>query len=115
MKHVAMFLLVFSAACIPFGDAWLRIGGRVSGPRGPLAGARVEVYVNGALADDRATGITDANGEYHLFVSSCPCDFEFELRVAKQGYEPYVLKLRGRAANELRQHDVVLLPLRSAG
>jgi hypothetical protein len=97
------------------GDAWLRIGGRVSGPRGPLAGASVEVYVNGTLADDRATAITDANGEYQLFLGSCPCDFEFELRVAKPGYELYVLKLRGRAANEPCQHDIVLLPLRSAG
>ena len=98
-------------ACIPFGDSWLHFGGVVRDPSGhPVADAQVVVLIDGKIENDRSTTRTDAAGHYAISENSCPCDFQFELRVTKPGYLPYTKRLRGRAANELSTLDVTLVP-----
>jgi hypothetical protein len=113
MRGLALVLifLLASGCFIPYGDVWFRFEGVVSDPEGrPIPEARIEIFVNGKLAGERSVELTDAEGRYEFFESSCPCDFDFELVAAKEGYESYSLKLSGRKANRLRTHDIVLRP-----
>src|SRR5437764_770857 len=94
-------------ACIPFGDAWFHFSGVVRDERGqPIEDAKLEILVNGHLAIDRRVTSTDQAGNYEFFESSCPCDFQFELRVSKAGYCTFVKHLSGRAANSLQQLEL---------
>jgi len=96
-------------ACIPFGDAWFDFSGVVRDEQGhPIENAKLEILVNGRLARGRSVTTTDRAGNYEFFESSCPCDFQFELRVSKAGYCTLVKRLSGRAANSLRHLDVLL-------
>lgn len=108
-RSIVTVVLVIAVGCIPYGDAWFHFGGRVvDGSGSPVADAKLELFTNGHLAGDASVERSDASGEYAFFEHSCPCDFAFELRVSKQGYDTYVLRLRGREANALRKLDVVL-------
>lgn len=116
-RSAALVVLVLMiAGCIPYGDAWFQFGGRVVDAGDvPVEGAKLEILVDGALAGHGSIEYSDASGAYRFFEHSCPCDFSFELRVSKLGYEQYSLTLSGRQANALKTHDVVLRRVRNAG
>jgi hypothetical protein len=119
LERRATALAVFCAAvaaCIPYGDVWFQFSGRVVDAEGtPVESAKLEIRVDSRLAGHRSIETTNADGEYKFFESSCPCDFSFELRASKEGYEPYVLTLPGRQANTLKRHDITMRRLRHAG
>lgn len=108
--QAAMFLLSLAiTACIPFGDAWFMFEGTVRDERGsPIPAAKLQILVNGKPAGERSVEVTDVEGKYKFFESSCPCDFEFQLVVTKAGYETFVYRARGRAANQLDRLDIIL-------
>lgn len=108
-RAVLSIVVLFAIGCIPFGDVWFHFQGVVRDAAGaPIDGARVQIFVNGKPPGGRSVTTTDREGKYEIFENSCPCDFDFELRVTKVGYRPYTLKLRGRKANALKQQDVIL-------
>jgi len=107
-KLIALFgliLLVSQSACIPFGDAWVRFSGHVRDPQGkPIQGAQLKILFNG----ERSETQTNANGEYSFFENSCPCDYEFVIIAAKDGYKMFTKTMRGKEANELKSLEIVL-------
>lgn len=104
-----LLLSLHAGACIPIGDAWFRFSGVITDEQGaPVEGARIELYVNGKLAGSRSVLYSARDGSYRVFENSCPCDFDFELRVSKSGYEPVARRMSGRAANGLERLDIAL-------
>lgn len=100
---------ISQVACIPFGDARFNFEGIVSDPSGkPIPGASVTVFVDGKIAGDRSTAITDANGHYEIFEGSCPCEFRFELVVTKAGYREARIPKTAKEANSMKRLDVTL-------
>lgn len=110
--RLILFLSLFAlVGCIPFGDAWLKFGGTVTDPNGhPVQGAQVSISVDGEPLEQGGSLLTDAQGHYKFFESSCPCDFSFRLDVIAPGFKPYLLELSGREANQLKQQDITLHP-----
>ena len=95
--------------CIPFGDAWVRFSGHVRDPQGkPIQGAQLKILFNGERRGERSETQTNANGEYSFFENSCPCDYEFLIIAAKDGYKMFTKTMRGKEANELRSLEIVL-------
>ena len=106
-----LLVSLHAGASIPFGDAWFRFSGVITDEQGaPVEGAKIELYVNGKLAGPRSVLYSARDGSYRVFESSCPCDFEFELRVSKSGYESVTRRMSGRAANGLERLDITLRP-----
>jgi len=109
IPRFALALLLMQSACIPFGDAWIQFSGHVKDTQGkPISGARLKILFNGAPHSERSETQSDANGEYKFFENSCPCDFEFVIVAAKDGYKLYTKTMRGKEANELKNLDIVL-------
>ena len=105
----ALILLVSQSACIPFGDAWVRFSGHVRDPQGkPIQGAQLKILFNGERRGERSETQTNANGEYSFFENSCPCDYEFVIIAAKDGYKMFTKTMRGKEANELKSLEIVL-------
>ena len=101
--------LALQTACIPFGDAWVRFSGRVRNVEGkPISGAQLTILFNGERRGERSETQTNVNGEYQFFENSCPCDFEFVVIAAKDGYKIFTKTMRGKDANELKTLDIVL-------
>ncbi len=48
------------------------------------------------------------NGAYSLHENSCPCDFEFVIVAAKDGYKLYTKTMRGKEANDLKDLEIIL-------
>lgn len=106
---VCLLLLVPQVACIPFGDAWVNFSGHVKDTQGkPISGARLKILFNGSPHSEYSETQTDANGEYKFHEDSCPCDFEFVIVAAKDGYKLYTKTMRGKEANELKNLEIVL-------
>lgn len=105
----AAALLLSQTACIPFGDAWVNFSGHVRDSAGkPISGARLKILFNGSPNGENSETETNENGEYNLHENSCPCDFEFVIVAAKDGYKVYTKTMRGQQANELRNLEIVL-------
>jgi carboxypeptidase family protein len=105
----AVALLLTQFSCIPFGDAWVSFSGHVKDNQGkPISGARLKILFNGSPKSEYSETVTNENGEYKLHENSCPCDFEFVIVAAKDGYKIYTKTMRGKAANELQTLDIVL-------
>ena len=103
----ATFLTLTS--CIPFGDAWVSFSGHVRDAQGkPISGARLKILFNGSPHSERSETETNENGEYNLHENSCPCDFEFVIVAAKDGYKIFTKTMRGKEANELKTLDILL-------
>ena len=104
----AVFILMQSA-CIPFGDAWVSFSGHVKDSHGnPISGAQVKILFDGSPHSQNSETQTNENGEYKLHENSCPCDFEFVVVAAKDGYKIFTKTMRGTQANELKTFDIVL-------
>ena len=102
-------LLLIQAACIPFGDAWVRFSGHVKDTDGnPISGARLKILFDGKPESDRSETQTNEAGEYKFFENSCPCEFEFVVIAAKDGYKIYTKKMTGKEANNLKNLEIVL-------
>ena len=111
IRSLSFVLLLALVGCIPFGDVWFKFGGTVADPSGrPIQGAQLSISVDGKRLEDGGTVLTDAQGHYKFFESSCPCDFDFRLDVTAPGFKPYVLTLPGKEANRLTQQDITLQP-----
>lgn len=105
----ALVLLFSQSACIPFGDAWVSFSGHVKDAQGkPISGARLKILFNGSPHSEYSETQTNENGEYKLHENSCPCDFEFVIVAAKDGYKIFTKTMRGKEANELKTLDIVL-------
>jgi hypothetical protein len=106
---LGMFVLVTQANCIPFGDAWVNFSGHVRDAQGkPINGARVNILFDGAPHSEYSETQTNENGEYSIHENSCPCDFEFVIVAAKDGYKLYTKTMRGKEANDLKNLEMVL-------
>lgn len=102
-------LLLIQVACIPFGDAWVKFSGHVKDIEGnPISGAHLKILFDGKPASDRSETQTNEAGEYKFFEDSCPCDFEFVVIAAKDGYKIYTKKMTGKEANNLKDLEIVL-------
>ncbi len=105
-RTLPLLLVILLSACIPFGDAWLSFGGLVRDTNGdPLDGVVLRIAVNG---EERAVTQSAPDGAYKFFDRSCPCDFSFVLTAEKEGYRSYVFTARGRDANRLSEHNIIL-------
>jgi hypothetical protein len=105
-----LFMIAMSGACIPFGDAWVNFSGHVKDSNGnPINGARLKIFFDGEARGDRSEAVTNENGEFHIFENSCPCDFEFLVVAAKDGFKIFSKKMRGRDANSLKEMEIILV------
>lgn len=96
-------------ACIPFGDAWVKFSGHVRDTDGkPISGARIKILFDGKPRSDRSETQTNEAGEYEFFEDSCPCEFEFVVVAAKDGYKIYTQKMTGKEANNLKNLEIGL-------
>ena len=110
-RAISFTLLLALVGCMPFGDVWFKFGGTVTDPSGnPVQGAQVSISVDGKPLEQGGTALTDSQGRYKFFESSCPCDFSFRLDVTASGFKPYALSLPGKEANQLTQQDITLQP-----
>ncbi len=118
LKTLVLLVLTAIAALgcpIPYGDAWMMFGGTISSASGqPIAGARVELYMDGRPPRNGGVAISGADGKYKFFASSCPCDFQLEIVTVSPGFQTYRKAMRGRKANQLERLDIVLQPEPSA-
>jgi len=106
---LGILLLLTPAACIPFGDAWVKFSGHVTDAQGkPIKGAQLKILFNGTRKSDQSETQTNENGEYSFFENSCPCDFEFVIIAARDGYKIYTKTMRGDEANKLKDLDIIL-------
>ena len=111
IRSAAFLFLLALAGCMPFGDSWFKFGGTVTDPAGhPIQGAQLSISVDGKALDQGGTTITDVQGHYSFFESSCPCDFAFQLDVTAPGFKSYALSLPGKQANHLTKQDITLQP-----
>jgi hypothetical protein len=105
----AAALLLLPTGCIPFGDAWVSFSGHVKDSQGkPISGARLKMLFNGSPHSEYSETETNENGEYKLHENSCPCDYEFVIVAAKDGYKLYTKTMRGKEANQLENLEIVL-------
>jgi len=99
-----------AVACPPYGDAWMRFGGDVRTVEGqPVSGARVELRVDRHGPKPDGITVSNAEGHYQFFASSCPCDFTVEVVAAAPGFRSFRKSLKGRVANRLERLDIVLV------
>jgi hypothetical protein len=104
-----LLLVAVQSGCIPFGDAWVNFSGHVKDIQGkPIEGAQIKILFNSKVHGERSETQTDHNGEYKIFENSCPCDFEFVVVAAKDGYKIYTKTMRGKEANNLKNLEIVL-------
>jgi|SRR5215217_464498 len=97
-------------ACFPIGDAWVRFSGHVKDSEGnPIQGARLKIFFNGESRGDRSETVTNEKGEFTFFENSCPCEFEFLVVAAKDGYKIFSKKMNGNEANTVKQLEIVLV------
>jgi len=114
MQRTAIVILIvlmlsMQAACIPFGDAWVNFSGHVKDIEGkPIKGAQIKIFFNGEAKSERSETLTNAQGEFRIFENSCPCDFEFLIVSAKDGYKMFSKKMSGKEANTLKELEIVL-------
>ena len=105
----ATLLLLPQTNCIPFGDAWVNFSGHVKDAQGkPIKDARLKILFNGSPHSEYSETQTNENGEYHIHEGSCPCDFEFVVVAAKDGYKLFTKTMRGKEANDLKTLEIVL-------
>jgi len=89
----------------------LKFSGQVRDTSGkPINGAKILILINGKIKSDRSKTITDQKGVYTIFENSCPCDFNFEIVVLKEGYKQYRRQMPGKEANKLSELNIVLTP-----
>src|SRR5918993_4343511 len=89
-----VILLLIQMSCIPFGDAWIQFSGHVKDTEGkPIKGAQIKMLFDGKPASDRSETQSNEAGEYKFFENSCPCEFEFIVIAAKDGYKIYTKKM----------------------
>jgi hypothetical protein len=105
----AMLLLGIQMSCIPFGDSWVQFSGHVKDTEGkPIKGAQIKILFDGKPASDRSETQSNEAGEYKFFENSCPCEFEFVVIAAKDGYKIYTKRMTGKEANNLKELEIVL-------
>ena len=106
---VTITLLLVQVACIPFGDSWVQFSGHVKDTEGkPIKGAQIKILFDGKPASERSETQSNEAGEYKFFENSCPCEFEFVVIAAKDGYKTYTKKMTGKEANNLKELEIVL-------
>lgn len=106
---LGILLLTVHIGCIPFGDSWVHFSGYVRDVQGkPIKGAQIEILFDGKRASDRSETQSNEDGEFKFFENSCPCDFEFIVVAAKDGYRIYTKSMRGKEANNLKNLEIVL-------
>ena len=69
---------------------------------------RLKILFDGKPASDRSETLSNESGEYKFFENSCPCEFEFVVIAAKDGYKVYTKKMTGKEANNLKNVEIVL-------
>ena len=104
-----LIVLLAQAACIPIGDAWIQFSGHVRDTSGkPVQGVLITILINGKAEDDGSRVTSDQDGAYSIDQSACPCDFDFEVIVSKEGLVPFSKKTRAHEAFTLRTLDIVM-------
>jgi hypothetical protein len=112
---LTVFLMGIQSACIPFGDAWVSFSGHVKDIEGnPIKGAQLKILFNGDLKGEQSEAQSNDQGEFRFHENSCPCDFEFIVIAAKDGYRIFTKKIGGKEANNLKDLEIVLEPLSAA-
>ena len=104
-----LFVLLAQAACIPFGDAWVRFSGHVRDTSGrPIQGVLITILINGKAEDYGSHATSDQDGAYSIHQGVCPCDFDVEVIASKEGFVAFSKKTRAQEAFNLRTLDIVL-------
>ncbi len=106
---LAVFVLGMQIACLPFGDAWVQFSGHVKDTEGkPIKGAQLKILFNGELRGNSSETQSNEQGAYRFNESSCPCEFEFVIIAAKDGYKIFSKKMTGKEANNLKNLEIVM-------
>lgn len=106
---LTVFLLSMQMSCIPFGDAWVKFSGHVKDKDGkPIKGVQLKILFDGELKGKNSETQSNEEGEYSFFEDSCPCEFEFLVIAAKDGYKIYTKKMTGKEANDLKTLDITM-------
>jgi len=104
-----LIVLLAQAACIPIGDAWIQFSGHVRDTSGrPIQGVLITILIDGKAEDPHCRPTSDQYGAYEISRSVCPCDFDFEVIVSKEGFVAFSKKARAHEAFTLRTLDIVL-------